>query len=289
MSFVFAAIKINSMRLQCYGKNSPLKWSWSLATQINIINRLSLFPSAAELERGDISPYPGAVSPIDTQNLKQLTILELKHATNNFSEINIIGEGSFGLAYKGLLQDGSLVVIKRHLHTQIQNFLHEVTLALGSLSILLLDDRKLDTSIAWIVPFRYHDHTSRTCVVHIIQISVNMQNIGVLKILSISELISMLSCLDALQVKHIARVHHRHLVKLVGFCEENHQQLLIYDYIPNGNVQNHLYGNPFISSSSFLPDLPLSIFLFQGHICFFQIVKVCLLGNWPCGKDYQLL
>lgn len=131
MSFVFAAIKINSMQLQCYGKNSPLKWSWSLATQINIINRLSLFPSAAELERGDISPYPGAVSPIDTQNLKQLTILELKHATNNFSEINIIGEGSFGLAYKGLLQDGSLVVIKRHLHTQIQNFLHEVTLALG--------------------------------------------------------------------------------------------------------------------------------------------------------------
>ncbi|KAH9660812.1 protein kinase domain-containing protein [Citrus sinensis] len=175
----------------------------------------------AELERGDISPYPGAVSPIDTQNLKQLTILELKHATNNFSEINIIGEGSFGLAYKGLLQDGSLVVIKRHLHTQIQNFLHEVTLALG----------------------RYHDHTSRTCVVHIIQISVNMQNIGVLKILSISELISMLSCLDALQVKHIARVHHRHLVKLVGFCEENHQQLLIYDYIPNGNVQNHLYDS----------------------------------------------
>ncbi|KAH9660810.1 protein kinase domain-containing protein [Citrus sinensis] len=124
---------------------------------------------SAELERGDISPYPGAVSPIDTQNLKQLTILELKHATNNFSEINIIGEGSFGLAYKGLLQDGSLVVIKRHLHTQIQNFLHEV--------------------------------------------------------------------------KHIARVHHRHLVKLVGFCEENHQQLLIYDYIPNGNVQNHLYDS----------------------------------------------
>ncbi|KAH9700650.1 protein kinase domain-containing protein [Citrus sinensis] len=123
----------------------------------------------AELERGDISPYPGAVSPIDTQNLKQLTILELKHATNNFSEINIIGEGSFGLAYKGLLQDGSLVVIKRHLQTQIQNFLHEV--------------------------------------------------------------------------KHIARVHHRHLVKLVGFCEENHQQLLIYDYIPNGNVQNHLYDS----------------------------------------------
>ncbi|KAH9700655.1 protein kinase domain-containing protein [Citrus sinensis] len=124
---------------------------------------------SAELERGDISPYPGAVSPIDTQNLKQLTILELKHATNNFSEINIIGEGSFGLAYKGLLQDGSLVVIKRHLQTQIQNFLHEV--------------------------------------------------------------------------KHIARVHHRHLVKLVGFCEENHQQLLIYDYIPNGNVQNHLYDS----------------------------------------------
>lgn len=97
----------------------------------------SLFPSAAELGRGDISPYPGAVSPIDTQNLRQLTILELKHATNNFSESNVIGEGSFGLAYKGLLQDGSLVAIKRDLHTQIQNFLHEVKLALGRSSFNL--------------------------------------------------------------------------------------------------------------------------------------------------------
>lgn len=46
-----------------------------------------------------------------------------------------------------------------------------------------------------------------------------------------------------MQIKQIAQVRHRNLVKLVGYCEDNHQQFLVYDYIPNGNVGNHLYGN----------------------------------------------
>lgn len=88
-------------------------------------------------------PYAGAVSPNGMRNLRQLAILELKHATNNFSDSNIIGEDSFGVVYMGLLQDGSMVAIKGHLHTPTQNFVHEVNpplcgrffyLAFGSLS-----------------------------------------------------------------------------------------------------------------------------------------------------------
>lgn len=52
--------------------------------------------------------------------------MELEHATCDFSQNNIIGEGGFGLVYKGLLLDGSIVAIKRRLHTPTQFFAHEV-------------------------------------------------------------------------------------------------------------------------------------------------------------------
>lgn len=81
-----------------------------------------------EWERGDTSPYAVALSPFDTQNLRELTIQEVEQATYNFSQNNIIGEGRFGLAYKGLLQDGSIVAIKRRLHAPTRSFFHQVNL-----------------------------------------------------------------------------------------------------------------------------------------------------------------
>lgn len=77
-----------------------------------------------ELER--VSPGSGAVSPYDTHNVRQLSILELEHATGNFNQINLVGEGSFGLVYKGLLGDGSIVAIKRRLQYPVQYFVNEV-------------------------------------------------------------------------------------------------------------------------------------------------------------------
>lgn len=44
------------------------------------------------------------------------------------------------------------------------------------------------------------------------------------------------------QVKQIAQIHHIHIVKLIGYYEDSYQQLLVYEYLPNGNVGNHLYG-----------------------------------------------
>lgn len=58
----------------------------------------------------------------------------------------------------------------------------------------------------------------------------------------VAESMSRLTYKNAIQVKRIATVHHGHLVKLIGYCEENFQQLLVYDYLPNGNIGNHLYG-----------------------------------------------
>lgn len=44
------------------------------------------------------------------------------------------------------------------------------------------------------------------------------------------------------EVEIISRVHHRHLVSLVGYCITAQQKLLVYEYIPNNSLDYHLYG-----------------------------------------------
>ncbi|KAI5580717.1 hypothetical protein POPTR_008G189700v4 [Populus trichocarpa] len=44
------------------------------------------------------------------------------------------------------------------------------------------------------------------------------------------------------EVEIISRVHHRHLVSLVGYCISDNQRLLIYEFVPNKTLENHLHG-----------------------------------------------
>ncbi|XP_057482466.1 proline-rich receptor-like protein kinase PERK9 [Actinidia eriantha] len=44
------------------------------------------------------------------------------------------------------------------------------------------------------------------------------------------------------EVEIISRIHHRHLVSLVGYCISENQRLLVYDYVPNNTLHFHLHG-----------------------------------------------
>ncbi|KAJ6936887.1 hypothetical protein NC652_011543 [Populus alba x Populus x berolinensis] len=44
------------------------------------------------------------------------------------------------------------------------------------------------------------------------------------------------------EVEIISRVHHRHLVSLVGYCIEGGQRLLVYEFVPNSTLEFHLHG-----------------------------------------------
>uniref|UniRef100_A0A1D1Y4M3 non-specific serine/threonine protein kinase n=1 Tax=Anthurium amnicola TaxID=1678845 RepID=A0A1D1Y4M3_9ARAE len=39
----------------------------------------------------------------------------------------------------------------------------------------------------------------------------------------------------------INRLRHRHLVRLLGWCHRNGKLLLVYDYMPNGSLDDHLF------------------------------------------------
>lgn len=44
------------------------------------------------------------------------------------------------------------------------------------------------------------------------------------------------------EVEIISRVHHRHLVSLVGYCIAEGQRMLVYEFVPNKTLEFHLYG-----------------------------------------------
>ncbi|KAJ3708502.1 hypothetical protein LUZ61_012207 [Rhynchospora tenuis] len=105
---------------------------------------------------------------------RRVSLEELNTATKNFSSINLIGSGTFGEVYKGILYDGTIVAIKR---------------------------RPSDANEAFVQ-----------------------------------------------EVRHLSLIRHRNLVSLLGYCQEDQLQMLVYEYIPNGSVSAHLYGPSQISS-----------------------------------------
>lgn len=44
------------------------------------------------------------------------------------------------------------------------------------------------------------------------------------------------------EVEIISRIHHRHLVSLVGYCIYEYQRILVYDFVSNDTLNYHLHG-----------------------------------------------
>ncbi|KAH7435267.1 hypothetical protein KP509_06G056700 [Ceratopteris richardii] len=119
-----------------------------------------------KLLSGSVQPNVGAI---------WYSFDDVKNATNNFSAKNMIGEGGYSTVYKGVMQDGSQVAVKR-----IKNCTPEG--------------------------------------------DAEFKN----------------------EVEVIKCVRHRNLVALRGCCVASnttfgHLRLLIYDYMPNGSLEDYLF------------------------------------------------
>ncbi|XVE79391.1 hypothetical protein DITRI_Ditri14bG0054800 [Diplodiscus trichospermus] len=126
----------------------------------------------------------GSSSSKQAEKTQNFSLLELVNATNNFSAENRIGAGSFGVVYKGKLQDGREVAIKRGETSAKQKKFQEKETAFDS------------------------------------------------------------------EIALLSRLHHKHLVGLVGFCQENDERLLVYEYMSNGSLHDHLHNKDNIENNS---------------------------------------
>ncbi|KAI3816100.1 hypothetical protein L1987_15789 [Smallanthus sonchifolius] len=122
-------------------------------------------------------------------DLQFFRLFEVARATNNFSASCKIGEGGFGPVYKGVLEDGREIAVKRLSETSHQG----------------LDEFK-------------------------------------------NEVIC------------IAKLQHRNLVKLLGYCIHQNELMLIYEYMPNKSLDFYIFDE----TRSLMLDWPQRFNIIQG-------------------------
>lgn len=114
---------------------------------------------------------PSNVQELEAGNLV-ISIQVLRNVTSNFSEENVLGKGGFGVVYKGELDDGTKIAVKRMLASVVSN--------------KGLDEFQAELAV-------------------------------------------------------LTKVRHRHLVSLLGYCIDDGERILVYEYMPLGTLSQHLF------------------------------------------------
>ncbi|KAF6157663.1 hypothetical protein GIB67_037236 [Kingdonia uniflora] len=61
------------------------------------------------------------------------------------------------------------------------------------------------------------------------------------------------------EITVLSKIRHRHLVGLVGYCEEQSEMILVYEFMEKGPLKNHLYGSGPLSPLSWKQRLEICI------------------------------
>ncbi|KAL0004477.1 hypothetical protein SO802_012038 [Lithocarpus litseifolius] len=138
-----------------YGSYHPLAkwWCWSRPD-----------PHKREFSTRTASSLPGELC-------RYFRLDEIKTATNNFNEDLIIGVGGFGNVYKGLIEQGNMMVAIKRMKQESRQGAHEFMT----------------------------------------------------------------------EIKMLSQLRHVHLVSLIGYCNDESEMILVYEYMPNGTLRHHLY------------------------------------------------
>ena len=65
------------------------------------------------------------------------------------------------------------------------------------------------------------------------------------------------------EIELLSGVHHKNVVSLVGFCFERGEQMLVYEFVPNGKSQRTLFRYFQNISSLCLPNINSNINIYS--------------------------
>ncbi|XP_047953614.1 probable serine/threonine-protein kinase PBL10 [Salvia hispanica] len=51
------------------------------------------------------------------------------------------------------------------------------------------------------------------------------------------------------EIDYMVQLSHPNLVNLIGYCTEKHHMMLVYEFVPNGKLKDHLFTNGYPSFS----------------------------------------
>ncbi|XP_034933310.1 cysteine-rich receptor-like protein kinase 29 [Populus alba] len=143
-----------------------------IAVSVILIVCVCIFLRARRKQKGEKEEEEEAkdLNEMEDVELLQLDFGTVRAATGNFSEDNKLGQGGFGVVYKGTLTSGQDIAVKRLSRTSGQG-------------------------------------------------EIEFKN----------------------EVMLVAKLQHRNLVRLLGFCFEKEERILVYEFLPNSSLNNLIF------------------------------------------------
>ncbi|XP_073282100.1 receptor-like cytoplasmic kinase 176 isoform X2 [Primulina huaijiensis] len=142
---------------------------------------IELSNSSSKASSASVPPTPRSEGEIlQSSNMKSFTFNDLKAATRNFQPHSLLGEGGFGLVFKGWIDEQSLAASRA-----------------GSgmvIAVKRLNQQGCQGHKEWLA-----------------------------------------------EINYLGQLRHPNLVKLIGYCLDDEQRLLVYEFMPKGSMENHLF------------------------------------------------
>lgn len=116
-------------------EGSPVSGRHRIHIEIGKDHRISYPEKGGGSSHGSGEARSGDQAPLAVPEVSHLgwghwyTLRELEYSTNGFADENVIGEGGYGIVYRGVLEDNTIVAVKNLLNNRFFSF------SLGSLAI----------------------------------------------------------------------------------------------------------------------------------------------------------
>lgn len=160
---------------------------------------------------------------LESANVRAFSFNELRTATRNFRPDSVLGEGGFGSVFKGWVDEKTLAPARPGTGMVI--------------AVKKLNQDGYQGHKEWLVSIL---SVSVWRVLFVWSLLVSVFRASLVFFFRIYNTMFPMMCMQT-EVNYLGTLSHPYLVKLVGYCLEDEQRLLVYEFMPRGSLENHLF------------------------------------------------